>query len=200
MTVHKIYPVGFAANSYLLTADGHSAVAVDPAQPRVSDEAQRLGLTVEHVLLTHGHFDHIAGVGAFYAQGAKVWCTAEEVALVQGEDNLASTMGGGMTIPPFRIEGVLCDGQELALCGMRVRVLSAPGHTAGSCCFLIDGALFTGDTLFEGSYGRCDLPTGSFVSMERSLKRLLSLEKDYKVYPGHGDDTTLFAERGYYGL
>lgn len=200
MTVHKIYPVGFAANSYLVTNDGRRAIAIDPAQPRVFEEAQKRGLTVEAVLLTHGHFDHIEGVGAFFAQGAKVACMREELPLVFGEDNLASTMGCGMLIPPFRVELPLFDGQELTLCGLQIKVIATPGHTAGGCCYLIEDTLFTGDTLFEGNYGRCDLPTGSYLALERSLQKLFALGKNYKVCAGHGEDTTLDQEKGYYGL
>ena len=200
VNVHKIYPVGFAANSYLVTADEKRAIVIDPAQPRVFDIAREKGLSVEAVLLTHGHFDHIGGVGAFYAAGVKVYCLKEELALVSGEDNLASTMGGGMVISPFKIGALLSDGQELNICGLKVKVVATPGHTAGSCCYLIEDMLFTGDTLFEGSYGRCDLPTGSFLQMEQSLKKLFGFKKDYEVYPGHGEDTALSAERKYYGF
>lgn len=199
MTVHKIYPVGFAANSYLITNDGKTAIAIDPAQPRVFDEAQKRGLTVTHVLLTHGHFDHIGGAGAFYDKGAKVGCLREELPLVFGEDNLALTMGDG-PVAPFRIDMLFYDGQELELCGFPIRVIAAPGHTAGGCCYLIGDTLFTGDTLFCGSYGRCDLPTGSYLALERSLRKLFSLGANYKVCSGHGEDTSLDYEKGYYGF
>ncbi len=200
ITVHKIYPVGFAANSYLITDDGKTAVAIDPAQPRVFDEAKKRGLTVTHVLLTHGHFDHIGGVGVFYGQGARVACMKEERALVLGENNLAATMGGGIPIAPFQIDVLLRDGQEIELCGIKVRVIATPGHTAGGCCYEIGDCLFTGDTLFCGSYGRCDLPTGSYFALENSLKKLFALGKNYKLYTGHGEDSLLFSERQFYGL
>lgn len=200
MNVIKLYPVGFAANSYLITNDEKTAIAVDPAQPRVFDEAQKRGLEVRYVLLTHGHFDHIGGVGAFYARGAKVGCLEEEVPLALGENNLAQTLGGGIPIPPFRIDFTLRDGQELELCGLRVKTIATPGHTAGGCCYLIGDNLFTGDTLFCGGYGRCDLPTGSYLALENSLQKLFSLGADHKVYAGHGDDTTLFAEKRYFGF
>ena len=87
-------------------------------------------------------------------------------------------------------------GEELAVCGMRFGVLATPGHTAGSCCFLTDGAIFTGDTLMRRSFGRCDLPTGNVSAMKRSLARLANLE-NRTVYPGHGMPTTLEEEKKY---
>ena len=97
MQVYKIYPEGFAANSYLLTADGVHAVAVDPAQPRIVREAQARSLTVTHVLLTHGHFDHTGGCAALQAAGAKVGSLAAEVPLIGGSGNLAAMFGAPMS-------------------------------------------------------------------------------------------------------
>ena len=198
MKVYKIEPVGFAANSYLVTADDKTAIAIDPAQPRILNEAQKRGLNVQYVLLTHGHFDHIAGCGALFRAGAKIGCCQEEVPLVLGEDNLASTLGGGLVIEPFEIGFTVTDGQTLELCGLTVQAIATPGHTAGGVCYLIGESLFTGDTLFENGYGRCDLPTGNFKALYKSLQRLCALEGNYKVYAGHGDDSTLEKERGRY--
>ncbi|MGN0822684.1 MAG: MBL fold metallo-hydrolase, partial [Candidatus Gallimonas sp.] len=91
--VHKIYPAGFAANCYLLTADGKRAVAIDPAQPRVQELARRAGLNVEFVLLTHGHFDHIGGCAALRESGARIGCLDAEKALALGKDNLSEAFG-----------------------------------------------------------------------------------------------------------
>jgi len=194
MQVLKIYPEGFAANSYLLTEDGKTAVAIDPAQPRVAEEAAKRGLSVRYVLLTHGHFDHIAGCGALAAAGAEIGCREEELPLLFGAGNLASTMGG-MRIAPFSVDFFVEDGQELSLCGMTFRVLATPGHTAGGACYIVENCLFSGDTLFEGGIGRTDLPTGNAEERRSSLHRLALLAGDYVVYPGHGEDTTLCYEK-----
>ena len=93
MQVIKIYPKGFASNTYLVTEDGKRAVAIDPAQPRVLKEAEKRGLNVEYVLLTHGHFDHTGGCAALQAQGAKVGCLEAEKPLATGEENLAAYFG-----------------------------------------------------------------------------------------------------------
>ena len=197
MRSEKIYPVGFAANSYLVTADGKSAVAIDPAQPRVADLARARGLTVTHVLLTHGHFDHTGGVVALQAAGAKVGCLAGEEALALGADNLAVAFGvyAPGTFPRFTIDFTLRDGQEIELAGLKIRVIATPGHTAGGASYLIGDKLYTGDTLFAGDVGRSDLPTGSGAQLVASVKKLYALEGDYTVCPGHGEDTTLEYER-----
>ena len=194
MQVYKIHPHGFASNSYLLTEDGERAVCIDPAQPHILKEAKRLGLTVTHVLLTHGHFDHIGGIAALQEEGAKVGCLYGEERLAIA-DNLSESMGEGLQIPPFFIDFTVKDGELLELADMKIKVIATPGHTAGSACYLVENYLFTGDTLFQGSVGRCDLPTGSMTKLETSVKKLYALQGDYIICAGHGEDTTLEAER-----
>ena len=193
MQVFKIYPQGFAANSYLLTQDEKTAVVIDPAQPRIADEAKRRGLTVTHVLLTHGHFDHIGGCAALQAEGAKVGCLAMEAPLALGKNNMADYFGGH--VPPFSVDFTFGDGDILSLDGMQFLVIATPGHTAGGACFCVGDHLFTGDTLFAGDIGRSDLPTGSGAQLTESVRKLYALQGDFTVCPGHGEDTTLEYER-----
>lgn len=193
MQVFKIYPQGFAANSYLLTQDEKTAVVIDPAQPRIADEAKRRGLTVTHVLLTHGHFDHIGGCAALQAAGAKVGCLAKEAPLALGKNNMADYFGGH--VPPFSVDFTFGDGDILSLDGMQFLVIATPGHTAGGACFCVGDHLFTGDTLFAGDIGRSDLPTGSGAQLTESVRKLYALQGDFTVCPGHGEDTTLEYER-----
>lgn len=194
LTVHKIYPRGFASNSYLVTADGKRAVCIDPAQPRILQCAQKLGLSVDFVLLTHGHFDHIGGCAALQEAGARVGCLAKERALALGSDNLALEFAGE-EVAPFDIDFTFTDGEELDLAGITFKVIATPGHTAGGACYLTENALFTGDTLFAGDIGRTDLPTGDPSALIKSVKRLYELDGDYAVYTGHGEDTTLNEQR-----
>lgn len=193
MQVFKIYPQGFAANSYLLTQDEKTAVVIDPAQPRIADEVKRRGLTVTHVLLTHGHFDHIGGCAALQAEGAKVGCLAKEAPLALGKNNMADYFGGH--VPPFSVDFTFGDGDILSLDGMQFLVIATPGHTAGGACFCVGDHLFTGDTLFAGDIGRSDLPTGSGAQLTESVRKLYALQGDFTVCPGHGEDTTLEYER-----
>ena len=89
------------------------------------------------------------------------------------------------------------EGDVLKLAGLSIRVIRTPGHTQGSVCLLAEDAMFSGDTLFEGSCGRTDLPGGDWAQILQSLKRLKAMDRDYKVYPGHGAATTLAEERMY---
>ena len=189
MQVFKIYPQGFAANSYFLTQDEKTAVVIDPAQPRIADEAKRRGLTVTHVLLTHGHFDHIGGCAALQAEGAKVGCLAKEAPLALGKNNMADYFGGH--IPPFSVDFTFGDGDILSLDGMQFLVIATPGHTAGGACFCVGDHLFTGDTLFAHGYGRTDFADGSFHELKESLRALFHLSPRQVAYPGHEEAGTV---------
>ncbi len=198
MNVLRILPQGFAANCYLITADGKNAVAIDPAVPQVLEEATRRGLFVHTVLLTHGHFDHVGGCAALREAGAEVGCLEGEKPLAETH-NLASELGGIQNFPPVHIDFTFRDGEVLERFGMRISVMGTPGHTAGSCCYLADTALFSGDTLFLEGYGRTDLPTGNRRALFESIRRLLRMEGDLLIYPGHGEATTLAHERAFWG-
>ncbi len=199
MQIHLIKPRGFAANSYFVTSDRGHGIAVDAAQPQIREEAARLGITIDRVFLTHGHFDHIGGCAALQEAGAKIGCPAQDRDL-----SLFHNLGPQMTgtaVAPFDVDFVYGDGDVFALGGLVIHVIATPGHTAGSCCLLIGDdspappALFTGDTLFQGDVGRCDLPTGDGNALRESLDKLWALAGDYAVYPGHGGATTLERER-----
>ena len=200
MQIYKLSPIGFAANTYFLTADGEHALVIDPAQPRVLEEAERLKLKIEYVLLTHGHFDHIGGCAALQSSGAKIGCLSGEEAFATRR-NLGREFGA--KVPPFSVDFTVKDGEELILSGLHIKVLATPGHTAGSACYLAtkgdERALFTGDTLFQGSVGRTDLPTGSGRALAASLKKLCALPFDCPVYAGHGEDSTLAYEKTHNG-
>ena len=195
MKVYKIYPVGFAANSYIITADDRSCIVVDPGQPRIYDECKKRGLTPEYALLTHCHYDHIGGCGALYNAGCKVICGEREREYIFSEDNRA--IFHGITIPPFEIYKTAADGEELELCGLSIKVVATPGHTCGGVCYIAQDVIFSGDTLFYESVGRTDFPTGSYAELVCSVKKLYSLGGDYKVMCGHGEDTTLSHERAF---
>lgn len=198
MKIITISPRGFGANTYAITEDGENAVLIDPAQPRVESELIKYGLKAKYVLLTHCHFDHVGGVPMLQESGAKVLCSEEEKKLVCTSADLFEAFGAPRAY--YQIDDTFSDNEEKNLCGMTVKMLLTPGHTSGSACYQImakDGGryLFTGDTLFAGSMGRTDFPTGSIAAMRASLKRLASIKEDMPVYPGHNDPTTLEVER-----
>lgn len=183
------------ANSYLVTADGASAVLIDCGGEEPLAEAERRGLRVAAVLLTHGHFDHIGGCAAAKRRGIPVGCAAAEERLIAAQPAFAAQLG--LRVPPFAPDFTFSGGDSLAYGGLTFRVLATPGHTPGGVCFACGGALFTGDTLFAGSVGRTDLPGGSAAELRKSLRMLFALEGDYTVYPGHDTATTLAYERKY---
>ena len=183
------------ANSYLVTADGASAVLIDCGGEEPLAEAERRGLRVAAVLLTHGHFDHTGGCAAAKRRGIPVGCAAAEERLIAAQPAFAAQLG--LRVPPFAPDFTFSGGDSLAYGGLTFRVLATPGHTPGGVCFACGGALFTGDTLFAGSVGRTDLPGGSAAELRESLRMLFALEGDYTVYPGHDTATTLAYERKY---
>ena len=198
MEIITIYPRVFGANSYAITEDGKNAIVIDPSSQRVESELLKRGLKATCVLLTHCHFDHIMGVPALQEGGAKVYCSEREKPLV-GTDNELFELSGFPQVY-YRVDETFFDGEEKILNGIKVKALLTPGHTVGSACYVItakDGGryLFTGDTLFAGSIGRTDLPTGNISSLRLSLEKLKNLQGDYPVYPGHGEETTLEEER-----
>lgn len=193
MQICKIRPHGYGSNSYILTEDGKSAIVVDCAQPRVYDMCMKFHLNPEYVLLTHGHFDHVGGCGVFYENGAKILCSETEKPLIFSKDYLG--IFGGVQVPRFEIYNTFSDGEELELCGIKIKVLATPGHSAGSVTFLIADTLFTGDTLLCDTIGRTDLPTGNTKKLYESITKLYALKGDYRIACGHDDDTTLEHER-----
>ena len=149
------------------------------------------------ILLTHGHFDHIMGIDTLRREwSVPVYASAlEQKVLTDANVNLSVAYGAGYVFADAKF---LEDGASLALAGYQIRMISTPGHTAGGCCYYIEEeeVLFSGDTLFAGSVGRTDFPTGSMSTLVRSVKeRLLSLPEDTQVYPGHMEATTIGFEK-----
>lgn len=147
-----------------------------------------------HILLTHGHYDHIGAVEEVQEKyGCKIVAGKEELrVLTDPAINCSLYTGKPMSIQP---DELVSEGDTITVGDLSFRVMLTPGHTEGSLCFLIEDNIFSGDTLFQGSCGRTDLATGDWGSILRSLKRLRDLPGDYTVFPGHGPATTLGIER-----
>lgn len=191
-----------STNCYLVYNDRtKEAVIVDPAAngPYILNKCRELGITPVGILLTHGHFDHIMAVPDLKRSfgSMKVYALAEEGPLLEDpRQNLTYSFQGNQI--SLRPDVELHDGEELELLGFRWKVLSTPGHTAGSACYYLpeEEVLLSGDTLFQESYGRTDLPTGSSRQMVKSiLEVLFELPDGVMVYPGHGDPTTMEHEK-----
>ena len=190
MEIHRLPLPPLGANCYLVK-NGDQGLIIDPggSGESVITACSELGLTPAAILLTHGHFDHVGAVAELTERwpGLTVYCHVGDVSDAPGQ----FTWLKGPTWKP------LVDDQVLELAGLSVTVLHTPGHSPGSCCFLLGDHLFTGDVLFRFSMGRTDLPGGDESQMRDSLKRLTALPGDYKVYPGHDAPTTLDQERGH---
>ena len=189
-------------NCYFIYEDGKKQVIVfDPADQGeyLYNKLKENGFQVEAILLTHGHFDHIWGLEALRSlSGAKVYAYEGEKALCEDASlNVSKGAGRACTVKADEYVG---DGAEITAAGITCKLIATPGHTAGSCCYYFedDKILISGDTLFQESVGRTDLPTGSMSTLVRSIREtLMVLTEDVKVYPGHGETTTIGYEREY---
>ncbi len=203
MTEFEKFEVGFMpTNCYLLYDEKQEeAVLVDPGggMGKILDFLARKGKKVGAILLTHGHFDHIMDVAAWHEKGVPVYLHEEEEEfLFDGE--LSMTYEVGADLPPVKDAKTFRDGDKLVFGAIELTVIHTPGHTRGSCCFIVDSCarktILSGDTLFCETYGNVGFPTGSKEQMERSLKEVLfGLEDDYLVLPGHEESTTLKHEK-----
>lgn len=181
--------------------DSKKCVVVDPADKGdyLYEKVSGAGFTIEGILLTHGHFDHIMGI-----DDLKKHCDAK-VYTYEGEKNVCENSklnASAMVSKPCSIvaDEYLKDGAVIHLADMDIKLIATPGHTEGSCCFYIEeaGFLISGDTLFQESVGRTDLATGSMSSLVRSIReKLMVLPPETKVYPGHGESTTIEYEKQY---
>lgn len=178
------------------------AVIVDPGDEdmRIESAVRQLGAEVKAVLLTHGHFDHMTAAKALKEtfQVPVYAHRAEAEILADPAKNLsAQFQGGGFGA---KADVLLEDGDTFEAAGYTFRLIHTPGHTAGSCCYYVEAEkiLFSGDTLFDGSYGRIDFPTGNARQMVRSVAEVLfDLPDAVKVYPGHMGFTTIGDEKKY---
>jgi hydroxyacylglutathione hydrolase len=194
-------PVGpLQANCYLIWDDAKLACAVDPGgEPeRIADRLRKEGLTLEAILVTHGHFDHVEGVkGLAEATGATVYCSAQVRPVLLGSEGCSAT---GWPVPG--VDGVsvktVADGDRLQVGALAVNVVATPGHTPGDVTFEVGGHLFPGDLLFYRSVGRTDFPGGDFAVLLTSVHKLAAdYPAETQVHPGHMQATTLGAELGH---
>lgn len=182
-------------NSYFLENED-VRIIVDPAECTNemveflnSAEAEKL------ILLTHAHFDHIKGAKELSILTNTKIAVYELDANATSNPSLNLSAYFGVECAPFSADILLKDNEILTFGKTEIKVIHTPGHTVGSACFLIGDILISGDTLFQFSIGRTDFPGGSFDTIKKSLKRLLTLDDNIKVYSGHGDATTIGKER-----
>ena len=192
------FPTGeLGVNTYIISADGTGAAVIDPGGDagKIKAVLSENGLKLKAVLLTHGHFDHIGAAAELKRLGAEIYVSKEDAPMLDNDIlNMAAPFNMHVEHPvPDKF---IKDGDILNIAGLEIRVISTPGHTPGGVCFLTESKLFSGDTLFHRSVGRCDHPGGNHGLLIKSIKeKLLCLPDDTPVYPGHGHSTFIGEER-----
>ncbi len=199
-------------NTYFVYREGESTcIVIDPADygRQIYANLNKNGFRVTGILLTHGHFDHIWGLEALRAAANEVAqnhhydpvlvyaCEEERELLGSAELNVSEMAGRACCVDA---DVYLRDGAEITICGITCQMIHTPGHTAGGACYYFKEAGFVvcGDTIFQESVGRTDFPTGSMSTLVRSIReKLLVLPDETKLYPGHGEVTTVGHERQY---
>ena len=200
--IFKKYRAGvFETNNYLLIDEfTKEACLIDCAGDvdLISCDIEEAGAKLKYILLTHGHFDHIAGCNDFKARfpDAKLCIHKDDKVLLDNVTAQCAFFGMPNVKKPVADE-FIDEKSDLRLGNVKViRVIETPGHTLGGLSFIIDGNLFSGDTLFFEEVGRCDLPGGSFKTLGESIKKkLFTLPDDTSVYPGHGHESTIGHEK-----
>ena len=198
MIIEKVVVGPFATNCYIVGDEStKEGIIIDPGDEakKILKRVNELGLDIKLILLTHGHIDH-AGALKEVKEALNV-----DVAVHVDDANFERYQSAGLVLglfypKPPAPDRLLKDGDTLDIAGMHFDVLHTPGHTAGGICLLRDGVVFSGDTLFNRSIGRSDLPGGNHSQLLESIhNKLLVLDDDTVVHPGHGDETTIAAER-----
>lgn len=199
----KVYtlPVGaIQTNCYIVESKEKNAAIVDPGdQPElIIKKLEELALTPTVLLLTHGHFDHIGGVKKLRETypDLTIYLGKEELEIVNWSKSYLAQMGhagSGEAVEEHAV--LLADGDTVTLDELTFTVMHTPGHTKGSIMYLVEDAIFSGDTVFREEIGRCDLFTGSYETMLHTLGKIYNLAGDYRMFPGHEEPTTLEHER-----
>jgi len=189
-----------AENCFIVRPEGgEKALVVDPGEEaeRILASVEEMGASVEAILVTHTHFDHVGAVTPVArATGAPVYCPEIEVPALA--DIMSFTMPGFGPFEGYEADETVAGGETLELAGLTLDVIFTPGHSPGHVTYSVrdEEAIFSGDVLFQGSVGRVDLPGGDGPTLLRSIQTLVDAHSpETTVYPGHMGVTTLAAEQ-----
>ena len=201
MIVEKLVVGPYASNCYIVGSQSNKeGVIIDPGDEakRILKKVEGLKLDIKLIVLTHGHIDHTGALKEVReATGAEVAVHADDAQSLGRGVSLISALMPGLSYPtPPPPDRLLKDGDSIDIGDLHFLVLHTPGHTSGGICLLGEGVVFSGDTLFNYSVGRTDLPGGSYSQLMNSLQtKLMTLPDNTVVYPGHGPETTIGAEQ-----
>lgn len=201
MKVTRINAGEFGSNCWLVIDETTGeAVVIDPSPEigAIEEAITHRGVKVKYVLLTHSHFDHMTSCDSLRdLTGAPLAVHRDDAeGLVNARFNCSRVfMNADIVYRPAEI--LLREGDELTFGTLKIKVVHTPGHTKGSSCFIIGDSMFTGDALFDGSIGRSDLPGGSDFDYELTLLKFKRIKENYKLYTGHGSNTTLEKQKQY---
>jgi len=201
LDIKKIVVGPLASNCYIIwDKKSNEGAVIDPGYDaekiiKIIDEYK---IKVKSILLTHGHFDHIGGLAKLkFNTKADIFAHKDDLFFIQHGKESANRWGFNIDQPP-KPDVFLKDGDIIKIGNIKLNVIHTPGHSPGGLCYLYDGIIFVGDTLFQGSIGRTDFKDGSIVDLTNSIRnRLYSLPDDTKVYTGHGPETTIGFEKKY---
>ena len=198
LKVQKMTLGSFMTNVYFIIDDvSKECLIADPADnaEMIYEKTSSQGLRISGILLTHAHFDHIMALEKLrdITSSPVMLAEAENELLCDPERNLMTTYGDGSKCRPGDV--LLNEGDVIKLGNNSIDVIVLPGHTPGSCAYLFDDCMISGDTIFREGVGRYDFPGGDYFKLRESLKRLAQFEKNYRIFPGHGPSTTLEHEK-----
>ncbi len=197
MEIIKIVTGVVSTNCYILYDEQNNAAIVDPADgtDRILKILADEGLNLKALLITHGHFDHIGAVAQLHEKtGAKVYMHEKDAIMLTNPDSDEAGMRFG-TIP-CEVDVLLKGGEQFQVGDMTFDVMHTPGHTLGGVCYITCDCIFSGDTLFNLTIGRTDLPGGDYNTLIDSVKRISNAyPNDMRVFPGHECSTSLDFER-----
>lgn len=186
----KKFILGRIDNNTYIVSKGKDCLVIDPSMEyeKIISYIKEQELNVKGILITHAHYDHVYSLFELVRDtGAPVYMHEDDMGLYDAAIKRINSV-------KVNIDHLLKGGEVLNLLGEDIQVLHCPGHADGCVCYIIGDNMFTGDFIFKGSIGRTDLETSKPDKMKESLKKFVSLDKNYNIFCGHGDDTTYFEE------
>lgn len=192
--------VGFMRTNCYIVFGKEKALLIDPGFDHERIENHLAGYPVEKIILTHGHLDHYYDMNYFrdkYHPTVYIH-RGDQVYLQDFSLRAPEGLLDWMEAREYAADVLVGDGDAILFDGMVFQVIHTPGHTPGGICLLCESNLFSGDTLFQSTVGRTDLPLGDITELSESVHKLVAMDENIRVYPGHGLSTTIGREKQYY--